>query len=59
MSVFEQKQYKNSAERTEAFEKTIIEIDSIKINGKAIYIPGLSELKNIYIQAEKSARKRA
>lgn len=58
MGIFEQKQYKNSAERMEAFEELIIKIDSTKIGGKAIYIPFLSELKNIYAQAENSAYKR-
>jgi hypothetical protein len=59
MDVFEKKQYKNSAERMEAFENIFIEMDSIKINGKVAYHPLLSELKNIYIQAEKSAYKKA
>ena len=59
MSEFERKQYKNSSERMEAFENIIIKMDSIKINGKVVYHPFLSEIKNIYIQAENSAYKQA
>jgi hypothetical protein len=48
-------QYKDAEERQRAMEKLSIEVEQLKIQGKFICIPQMTEILNIYQQAEAEA----